>query len=158
MTLAAKKSKNWFASTLGEILGRNGENVIFPLLGFLAIIFIWSIVSWYTTQNDYPSELPSPTKTIQDSIPYLQNFFSTKRGDEGIFFLVLLSLGRVAVGFLIATLIAVPLGFWVGSSVKASKMLMPLVQVAKPISPLAWLPIGITIFPVVKTCLPSLSL
>jgi nitrate/nitrite transport system permease protein len=147
MTLAAKKSTNPFMNTLSKVLGRNGENLIFPILGFIAVVFVWSIVAWFTTQNDYPSELPGPTQTIQDSIPYIQNIFSTRRGDEGILVLTALSLGRVAAGFFIATLIAVPLGFWVGTSDRASKMLMPLVQVAKPISPLAWLPIGITIFP-----------
>ncbi|MEM9943813.1 MAG: nitrate ABC transporter permease, partial [Planctomycetota bacterium] len=92
------------------------------------------------------SKLPSIEKTIQDSIPYLQNFFSTTTGDEGIFFLTAYSLGRVAIGFAIATIIAVPIGFWVGTSQKASKAIMPLVQIGKPISPLAWLPVGIVIF------------
>lgn len=147
MTLAAKNSENKLATLIGNIVGPGGTNIIFPVLGFIAVVFIWSLVSWFTTQNEYPSELPSPTQTIQDSIPYIQNFFSTRRGDEGIFILTALSLGRVAAGFVIATLIAVPLGFWVGTSEKMSKMLMPLVQLAKPISPLAWLPIGITIFP-----------
>lgn len=147
MTLAAKNSDNKFATFIGNVLGPGGTNIIFPVLGFIAVVFIWSLVSWFTAQNEYPSELPNPTQTLQDSIPYIQNFFSTRRGDEGIFVLTMLSLGRVAVGFVVATLIAVPLGFWVGTSDKISKMLMPLVQVAKPISPLAWLPIGITIFP-----------
>ncbi|MEB3211054.1 MAG: nitrate ABC transporter permease [Leptolyngbyaceae bacterium] len=147
MTLSANRPDNKVARIIGAIFGRNGENIIFPVLGFIAVVFVWSLVSWFTTQNEYPSELPSPTQTLEDSIPYIQNVFSTRRGDEGIFILTALSLGRVAVGFLIATLIAVPLGFWVGTSEKASKMLTPLVQVAKPISPLAWLPIGITIFP-----------
>lgn len=147
MTLTAKSSQNKPATALSKFFGPYGENVIYPALGFLVVIFVWSLVAWFTTQNDYPSELPGPTQTLKDSIPYLQNFFSTKQGDEGIFFLVLLSLGRVAAGFIIATLIAVPLGFWVGASEKASKMITPLVQVAKPISPLAWLPIGITVFP-----------
>lgn len=147
MTLASKPSNNKYAAATSRFLGPNGENVVYPILGILAVIFIWSLVSWYTTQNDYPSELPSPTQTFADSLPYLRNVFSTRRGDEGIFILVLLSLGRVAAGFFIATLVAVPLGFWVGTSEKASKMIMPLVQVAKPISPLAWLPIGITVFP-----------
>ncbi len=147
MTLAAKKSENKFATSVGTFVGPGGTNIIYPVLGVIAVIFIWSLVSWSTTQNDYPSELPGPTQTVQDSIPYIQNFFSTKNGDEGIFILTFLSLMRVAVGFVIATLIAVPLGFWIGTSEKISKMLMPLVQLGKPISPLAWLPIGITVFP-----------
>jgi nitrate/nitrite transport system permease protein len=129
----------------GKLLGRNGENVIFPLLGIFVLVIIWSIVA-KTTEGKL-SVLPNPIQTLRDSIPYLQNFFSLTQGDEGIFFLTLFSLGRVAVGFVIATLIAVPLGFLVGTSEKASKMIMPLVAIGKPISPLAWLPIGIVVFP-----------
>lgn len=147
MTIASKPSPPFLAKFVGNILGRGGENIIFPALGIFIVLIIWSITAWLTTQNDYPSELPGVSKTIQDSLPYLQNFFSTRKGDEGIFILTALSLGRVAVGFIIATLIAVPLGFLVGTSPQASKMIMPLVQVGKPISPLAWLPVGITIFP-----------
>jgi len=148
MVIATKPARpNPIAAAVTRFLGRGGENVILPVLGFVAVLFLWSLVAWATTQNKYPSELPSVSKTVSDSIPYIQNFFSTKKGDEGVLVLTALSLGRVAVGFVIATLIAVPLGFLVGTSPKASKMLMPLVQIGKPISPLAWLPVGITVFP-----------
>ncbi|MEY2978209.1 MAG: nitrate ABC transporter permease [Prochlorotrichaceae cyanobacterium] len=147
MTIASKSSPNPVVKFIGNILGPGGSNIIFPALGFFLVLIIWSFTAWLTTQNDYPSELPGVTKTIQDSLPYFQNFFSTKSGDEGVFILTALSLGRVAAGFVIATAIAVPLGFLVGTSEQASKMIMPLVQVGKPISPLAWLPVGITIFP-----------
>ena len=129
----------------GKLLGKNGENVIFPLLGIFLVIVVWSVVA-KTTEGKI-SVLPNPIQTLQDSFPYLQNFFSTTQGDEGIFWLTLFSLGRVAAGFAISTLIAVPLGFLVGTSEKASKMMMPLVAIGKPISPLAWLPVGIVVFP-----------
>ena len=139
-----KKAENPVAKTIGKILGRGGENIIFPALGIFAVLIVWSILAKLTESN--LSQLPSIEKTVTDSIPYLENFFSTTTGDEGIFFLTLYSLGRVAVGFIIATIIAVPLGFWVGTSDKASKAIMPLVQIGKPISPLAWLPVGIVLF------------
>lgn len=147
MTTASPKLKQSpppFVQWLGKVVGKNGENIIFPLLGFIAVIFVWSVLAKLTENNI--SVLPGPVQTIQDSIPYLQNFFSTTQGDEGIFFLTLYSLLRVAAGFVIATAIAVPLGFWVGTSKAAEKILMPLVQLGKPISPLAWLPVGIVIF------------
>ncbi|MGD1938250.1 MAG: nitrate ABC transporter permease [Cyanophyceae cyanobacterium] len=144
VTPLEQKKANGFAKFISKFLGRGGENVIFPALGFFAVLIVWSIVAKLTEGN--LSKLPSIEKTIQDSIPYLENFFSTTTGDEGIFFLTLYSLGRVAIGFAIATIIAVPLGFWVGTSQKASKAIMPLVQIGKPISPLAWLPVGIVIF------------
>ncbi|MEM6501288.1 MAG: nitrate ABC transporter permease [Cyanobacteria bacterium P01_C01_bin.89] len=144
VTPVEQKKPNGFVKFISKVLGRGGENIIFPALGFFAVLIVWSIVAALTADN--LSKLPSIEKTIQDSIPYLENFFSTTTGDEGIFFLTLYSLGRVAIGFAIATVIAVPLGFWVGTSKKASKAIMPLVQIGKPISPLAWLPVGIVIF------------
>jgi nitrate/nitrite transport system permease protein len=125
-------------------LGKLVANIAFPLLGFAVVVFIWSILAKLT--QDSISKLPDPIQTIQDSIPYIENFFSTKSGDEGIFFLTLYSLGRVAVGFTISTLIAVPLGFLIGTNKVAAKITSPLIQLGKPISPLAWLPVGLTIF------------
>jgi len=129
---------------VAQILGPGGENIIFPVLGFLGVIFVWSIVAKITEGN--LSELPGPTQALTESLPYFQNAFSTKQGDEGIFLLTLYSLIRVAIGFSIATAIAVPLGFLVGTSRQAEKMMSPLIQVGKPISPLAWLPVGIVVF------------
>ena len=143
-TNTPNKQPNGFTRFLSNFVGKGGENIIFPLLGFSVIIFIWSIIAKLTEENI--SQLPSPIKTVEDSIPYLENFFSLTQGDEGIFWLTLFSLGRVAAGFIIATALAVPLGFWVGTSAKASKAITPLVQLGKPISPLAWLPVGIVIF------------
>ena len=145
MSVATQRQTKKSPIDWGKFFGKNGENVIFPLLGIILLIFVWSIVAKSTEGKI--SVLPNPAQTIQDSIPYLQNFFSTTQGDEGIFFLTLFSLGRVAAGFAIATLIAVPLGFWVGTSEKAAKTVMPLVAIGKPISPLAWLPVGIVVFP-----------
>lgn len=147
MTIATEGRTKRSPINFAKIFGKGGTNIIFPLLGIIAVIFIWGIVSAITKANDSPSELPDPIQTIQDSVPYILNFFSTTQGDEGIFFLTLLSLLRVAAGFAIAMLIAIPLGFLIGTSEQAAKMISPLIQIGKPISPLAWLPIGITIFP-----------
>ncbi|MGB3557389.1 MAG: nitrate ABC transporter permease [Geitlerinemataceae cyanobacterium] len=145
MTVTANPpTENKVAKLVGNILGKNGENIILPALGFVAVIFFWSIVAKITEGN--LSSLPGPTQTFKDSLPYLGNSFSLKTGDEGILFLTLLSLIRVAIGFTIATAIAVPLGFLVGTSRVASKMMTPLIQIGKPISPLAWLPVGIVVF------------
>ncbi|MDY6783027.1 MAG: nitrate ABC transporter permease [Cyanobacteriota bacterium] len=143
MTLASEQSTNKPSIDFGKILGRNGENIIFPALGIFVLIVIWSIIAKLT--DGKISVLPNPIQTFQDSVPYLRDFFSLQQNNEGIFFLTLYSLMRVAVGFAIATAIAIPLGFLVGTSEKASKMMTPLIQIGKPISPLAWLPVGIVV-------------
>lgn len=154
MSLASQQSRPKPKIDIQKIVGRNGENIILPALGIFALIIIWSIIAKMTEGGI--SQLPSPIQTFEDSLPYLQNFFSTTQGDEGIFFLTLYSLLRVAVGFAIAVIIAVPLGFLIGTSEKAQKMLMPLVQIGKPISPLAWLPVGIVVSTALLTDAPRM--
>ncbi|MCW6036898.1 nitrate ABC transporter permease [Spirulina subsalsa FACHB-351] len=144
MSVATEKTKTKPTLNWTQFLGRNGENIIFPALGFFALIILWSILAKLTEGKI--SELPNPSRTFEDSLPYLQNFFSQTQGDEGIFFLTLYSLVRVAFGFVIAMAIAIPLGFLIGTSRQAAKMMNPLIQLGKPISPLAWLPVGIVLF------------
>ena len=71
-----------------------------------------------------------------------------KRGetDQGIALLAYYSLMRVARGFLLGILIGTPLGFLFGVSPLLSRMFDPLMQVMRPISPLAWLPLGLVLF------------
>ncbi|MGD1863971.1 MAG: ABC transporter permease, partial [Phormidesmis sp.] len=59
---------------------------------------------------------------------------------------LLISLRRVAIGYTLASLIAIPLGILIGISPIAYKAFNPYVQILKPVSPLAWLPLGLYIF------------
>ena len=63
--------------------------------------------------------------------------------DKGIGIQLAHSLGRVGLGFLIAALVAIPMGFLIGMSPLAYRALDPFIQVLKPISPLAWMPIAL---------------
>jgi nitrate/nitrite transport system permease protein len=92
-------------------------------------------------------DLPSPLKTWQDSKLYIQQPL-VKRGemDQGILLLAYQSLFRVAKGFLLGALIATPLGFILGLSKTFNRMFDPVIQVLRPISPLAWLPLGLIVF------------
>jgi nitrate/nitrite transport system permease protein len=66
--------------------------------------------------------------------------------DQGILRMAFYSLIRVAKGFFMAILIGTPLGFLLGSSPLLSRMFDPVIQVLRPISPLAWLPLGLVLF------------
>lgn len=92
-------------------------------------------------------DLPSPVKTWQDSKIYIMEPL-VKRGemDQGIALLAYQSLIRVAKGFLLGALIATPLGFLLGLSKAFNRMFDPVIQVLRPISPLAWLPLGLIVF------------
>jgi nitrate/nitrite transport system permease protein len=70
-------------------------------------------------------------------------FYDNGPNDKGIGIQLGHSLGRVALGFGIAALVAVPLGFLIGMSPVLYRALDPFIQVLKPISPLAWMPLAL---------------
>jgi nitrate/nitrite transport system permease protein len=105
-----------------------------------------ALVAWWSASLQV-SELPSPLETWEDSKLYILEPFA-KRGetDQGIARLAYYSLLRVAQGFLLGALIGTPTGFLLGVSPLLSRMFDPLMQVMRPISPLAWLPLGLVLF------------
>jgi nitrate/nitrite transport system permease protein len=70
-------------------------------------------------------------------------FYDNGPNDKGIGVQLAHSLGRVATGFLLAALVAIPMGFLIGMSPLAYRALHPFIQVLKPISPLAWMPLAL---------------
>ena len=92
-------------------------------------------------------DLPSPLRTWEESKLYILEPFA-KRGemDQGIGLLAYYSLVRVAQGFLLGIAIGTPLGFLLGVSPTLTRMFDPLMQILRPISPLAWLPLGLILF------------
>jgi nitrate/nitrite transport system permease protein len=105
-----------------------------------------ALVGWWATSTMIP-ELPSPAATWRESKLYVLEPFE-KRGemDQGIGLLAAYSLVRVMRGFLLGIAIATPLGFLLGASKPLARMFDPLIQIMRPISPLAWLPLGLILF------------
>src|SRR5256714_10565609 len=118
------------------------RNFALSLVGVAMVVALWTAVS-ATVSKD----LPSPVKTWQDSKLYVTSPWE-KRGemDQGILRMAFYSLIRVAKGFLLAIAVGAPLGFALGSSPMLSRMFDPVIQVLRPISPLAWLPLGLIVF------------
>jgi len=116
--------------------------IALPLLGIAAIIVLWALSSATWSKN-----LPSPGKTWQVSRPFIVAPFE-KRGelDQGIARFAWYSLWLVAKGYTLALLIGTPLGFLLGRSKLFAKGLDPIIQVLRPVSPLAWLPLGLVLF------------
>ncbi len=112
-----------------------------PLLGIALAIAGW----WMASARI--ADLPSPVRTWEESKIYIVQPL-TKRGemDQGIGLLAYYSLIRVAQGFLLGITIATPLGFLLGVSPLLTRMFDPLMQILRPISPLAWLPLGLILF------------
>ena len=72
-----------------------------------------------------------------------QPFYDNGPNDKGVGIQLAYSIARVAIGYLLAVLVAVPIGFLIGMSPLMSKALDPFIQVLKPISPLAWMPLAL---------------
>jgi nitrate/nitrite transport system permease protein len=118
------------------------EKIVLPALGFLAIILIWWIIATFFT-----TLMPTPWEAFAANIDYITNpFFRRGPGNLGIGWLLLASLRRVLIGFALGSLVAIPVGFWIGLSPRAMMAINPIVQLFRPVSPVAWLPIALAIF------------
>ena len=118
------------------------ETVLFPFLGFLGLIGIWWIIAIFRSEL-----MPTPLEALNNNLHYNLNPFSQKGpGDLGIGWLLLASLRRVSIGFLLGAAIAIPLGFLIGLSRTALLIFNPIIQILRPVSPLAWLPIALAMF------------
>ncbi len=118
-----------------------GEQLFPPLIGAALFLVVWMILA-------HSSEaLPGPMKTLDSAIALFSDpFYQKTPNDQGIGWNILNSLGRVGVGFGLAALIGIPLGFIVGRVEFIDKMTSPIISMLRPVSPLAWLPIGLLVF------------
>lgn len=118
------------------------ETLLFPLLGFLGLIGIWWVIALFRSEL-----MPTPLEALNSNLHYILNPFSQKGpGDLGIGWLLLASLRRVSIGFLLGAAVAIPLGFLIGLSRTAMLIFNPIIQILRPVSPLAWLPIALAMF------------
>jgi nitrate/nitrite transport system permease protein len=88
--------------------------------------------------------LPTPAQIGEAAWKHLTDpFYDHGSNDKGIGVQLAFSLARVGAGYLLAILVAVPLGFVIGMSPLIHRALNPFIQVLKPISPLAWMPLAL---------------
>ena len=118
------------------------KRIVLPGVGMAMVLVLWTVIS-QTVAHD----LPSPAKTWMESRRYvLDPFFKDGEMNQGIGRLAFYSLVRVGKGFALALLIGTPIGFLLGLSKTFHASFDPIVQFLRPISPLAWLPLGLVIF------------
>jgi nitrate/nitrite transport system permease protein len=111
------------------------------ILGLLLFLFIWAMLA-----HGNPA-LPGPAKTWDSAVTLFSHpFYRKGPNDQGIGWNILNSLGRVGIGFGLAALVGIPLGFMIGRFNFLDKMTSPIVSMLRPVSPLAWLPIGLLVF------------
>ena len=115
--------------------------VLPPVLGLALLVGIWALL----TQKG--GSFPTPRATFDAAVTlFADPFYRNGPNDQGIGWNILNSLQRVGLGFGLAALVGIPLGFIIGRFEFASRMISPLISLLKPVSPLAWLPIGLLVF------------
>ncbi len=119
-------------------------SVVYLLTGFLVLFTAWELASVLSK-----GELPSPFKTMNVFFNmWADPFYDAGPNDKGIGIQLLLSLERVFIGFAYGTLIAIPFGFLIGSNKIMMNILNPVIQILRPVSPLAWFPLGLAMMKV----------
>jgi nitrate/nitrite transport system permease protein len=110
------------------------------LTGLALFVLLWAFVANF-------GRIPSPLAVFKEAVVIFSNpFYRNGPNDQGIGWNVLTSLGRVGIGFGAAALVGIPLGFMIGRFRFLSDMAAPIIALLKPVSPLAWLPIGLLLF------------
>ena len=146
--------------TLRNSLGLKAA--LLSLLIFAAIVGIWQIATTPTAATgpaldpEYAkllgqaaatgakSSMPTPVEIGSTLWKHLLDpFYVRGTNDKGIGIQLAYSLGRVLLGFALAALVAVPLGFLIGMSPLVYRALDPFIQIMKPVSPLAWMPLAL---------------
>jgi nitrate/nitrite transport system permease protein len=130
--MALKQAKPWLFK----------KSVVLPAVGFGGVILLWWAIALFRHEM-----MPTPPEALAKNLDYILNpFYRRGPGDLGIGWLLLASLRRVCIGFLLGAAVAVPLGVLIGLSRDAWLIFNPLIQLFKPVSPLVWLPIALAIF------------
>ena len=122
-------------------LSATAMKIVAPLVGAALLVLIWQLI---TIKN---ATFPTPLVTFHEAVKIFSDpFYRNSPNDQGIGWNLLASLQRVAVGFGLAALVGIPLGFVIGRVKFVSAMFSPIISLLKPVSPLAWLPIGLLVF------------
>ena len=116
--------------------------VLPPLVGFGLLLVVWELIAVSST-NGFPTPL---TVFKQAMVVFSDPFYSKGPNDQGVGWNILSSLQRVAFGFGLAAIVGIPAGFAIGRFEFLARMFNPLISLLRPVSPLAWLPIGLLVF------------
>ncbi|MCA1926492.1 MAG: nitrate ABC transporter permease [Thiobacillus sp.] len=123
-----------------ENLGNAAKATLPPALGLVLFAMLWALIA------NSGGGIPGPAETWTAAVELFSDpFYDNGPNDKGIGWNVLNSLARVGIGFGLAAAIGIPLGFLIGRFAFLNRMLSPIISILRPVSPLAWLPIGLLV-------------
>lgn len=118
------------------------QSAVYTLGGFGILFLVWYLISKVTADA-----LPGPVATLAVFWELIKNpFYDYGPNDKGIALQLISSLTKVFIGFGLGSLVAIPIGILMGANAFCNKLFYPIVQILKPVSPLAWFPIGLAVF------------
>lgn len=138
--MTANATKRNTGINFQEIWDKYGSNIIPPIVAVFIFCVIWQL---FSTES-----FPGPIKVLQDSfterngVRLIDPFF-VQGANKGLFWQVLASLQRVAIGYTLAAIVGVAIGIITGVSVTMHKALDPIFQFLRTVPPLAWVPISL---------------
>ena len=139
--VASSKNNEKTTAFLNGMLEKS-KSILFAGLGLFIFGGLWEALSAYT-ENALPT--PIATLTVLKEM-ILDPFYDYGPNDKGIGLQLFSSLKTVLSGFLFGSLVAIPLGILIGANKICKLVFYPIVQLLKPVSPLAWFPIGLVVF------------
>ncbi len=125
---------------LSEIPRKTVSTLISLAGGAFILAAVWALAA------AFQPDLPGPFATMQTFWALVSNpFYDNGPNDKGVGLQLVASLKRVAFGFALGSAIGIPLGVLLGVSAMFRRFMDPVVQVLRPVSPLAWFPIGLVV-------------
>ncbi|WP_328401287.1 nitrate ABC transporter permease [Streptomyces sp. NBC_00390] len=125
----------------GSRLAEAGRGIGWAVVGTTAVVLLWQLAT--STSTDVPAPLDG-ARALADLIA--DPFYDNGPNDKGIGLQLGISLQRVFTGFALAAVVGVLAGLLIGASRRAWLAFNPVVQVLRPVSPLAWFPIWLSVF------------
>lgn len=141
-TSQSEENKNERLSALADKLLEKSKSLLFAALGLFIVGGLWELLSSITKDA-----LPGPIATLTVLYEMISDpFYDYGPNDKGIGLQLFNSIKTVLLGFFLGSLVAIPIGILMGASTICKQIFYPIVQLLKPVSPLAWFPIGLVVF------------
>jgi bicarbonate transport system permease protein len=139
VTLQRRSSVNSSQNVWLSRLQKQFPDLLPPLAAIAIFLAIWQLFSWTPGAT-----LPGPIQVVQETwILILYPFYDRGGIDKGLFWQILASLQRVAIGYSFAAIIGITLGIVIGTNKFMYKALDPMIQLFRTVPPLAWVPIAL---------------
>ena len=142
MTLVQKRNPTTSVrKPINSKLMQRVDDIVSPLIALFILLAIWQVLASIPGLTT----LPTPVRVVQETwMPLIAYPFYDRGGtDKGLFWQVMASLQRVAIGYSFAAVIGIALGILVGMNQRVSKSLDPIFQILRTVPPLAWVPIAL---------------